>query len=295
MDMIFSKSLDFFESFILWVAPQVHQKWWGSNSYDFEKTLGLWMKGADMSISKQYTQELRDHTNYSGTWLPTIQVSPGEVGRIEQYQYQRLTTLQELGIPFQVTPGHIQADVDYTSSGAVSLAVKVAGQVPLPTSALTLAEAGVHIQFSRQNAVVFRAAGCASTTISNRLELEKEIINRYQAGNWEKEWVVIMEVVSAASATILIASGSGAKLDLRAGGQLSAAQFNLADVEAGFEVAQESNIATRIVAASQLTPLFKAAGIQTRIFRPGVVVRGGAADLAFGSLDYEDFDIEEEG
>ncbi len=248
-----------------------------------------------MSISKQYTQELQDKTNYSATWLPTIQVSVGDIGRIEQYQYQPLTSLEKLGVPFQVTAGQVQADFEYSSSGAVSLGFKAAGQAPLPGSALTLAEAGVHIHFSRENAVVFRAAGCASTVIANRGELEEEIIRRYKAGEWKKEWVVLMEVVSAASATILIASGSGASLDLRAAGQLSAAHFNLADVQAGIQVAQEANIATKIIAASRLTPLFKAAGIRQRIFRPDVIVRGSQSDLAFASVDYDDFDSDEGG
>jgi len=248
------------------------------------------MKGAAMNIARQYTQELRDHTQYSGTWLPTIRVSPGDIGRIEHYQYQALTSLAQQGVPFQVTPGQVQADFEYASAGAVSLGFKLSGQAPLAGSALTQAEAGVHIRFSRENALVFRAAGCVSAAIANRLQLEKEIIARYRAGNWEKEWVVILEVVSAQSATILISSGRSAALDLRAAGKISAAHFNLADAQAGLEVVQESNISTRILATRQLTPLFKAAGIRKRFLQPGYVVRGGLPDVAFTSLDYEDFD-----
>ena len=62
-----------------------------------------------MSIRKQYIKEIKDETNYCATWLPILRVSPGDVGRIIDFEYQPLTTLRELGIAFQTTKGAVKA------------------------------------------------------------------------------------------------------------------------------------------------------------------------------------------
>jgi hypothetical protein len=247
-----------------------------------------------MSISKQYTKELRDNTNYSAIWLPTLTVQPGDVGRITNYEYEPVTTLTELNIPFSIVKGHVAADINYASANAVSIVVKTAGQAPLVGSLLAQAEAGVMIKFSRENAVVFRAAHCKSSSIKDRLSLENEIIARYKNGDWKEDYVVVTEVVSAASSTILISSGKNAQMDLKAGGKINPGGFNLADVDAQFQVIQESNVATKILAANGLTPLFKSAGIKKLFLRPGVVLRGPESleTIAFRDVDYEDFSPE---
>ena len=94
-----------------------------------------------MSINRYYIQEIRDEFNYLATWLPTTSVSPGDVGRIINHQYQPLTTLHNLGIPFETIDNHVQADFEYHSSNAVHTTLKAAGQAPIAGSFIAAADA----------------------------------------------------------------------------------------------------------------------------------------------------------
>jgi hypothetical protein len=245
-----------------------------------------------MSISKQYTKEINGATNYSATWLPNVIVSPGDVGRITDYQYQPLTTLKDLNIQFDVVPGSVQADFDYSSTDSVSVHIKAAGQAPLTGSSIAKADAGINIKFSRDNAVVFRISRGKSTRIKDPNSLAKEILSRYDKGNWKKDMVVVMEVVSAASATIVISKGNNAEIDLLAHGKIGSSKLDLADLEANFQVLKESNISTKIIASKALTPLFKPSGIKERIFRKTIFRekdKNKERGPGFGDVDYQDF------
>ncbi len=246
-----------------------------------------------MSISKHYVQEVRDNTNYLATWLPTVTVAVGDVGTIRDYEYQPLTNLKALGIDFESAPAHVVADVNYYSAGSVSISTKLAGDAPLAGSALAQAKAGMSIRFSRDNGVVLLAARCQSRQIKQMLEVSNEILKRHTTGEWKPDWVLVTEVVSADSTTILISRGSSAAIDLAATGSVSAPTLNLADVDAKFEIVQQSNIGTNILATRGLTPLFRAAAIRKHLFRPDQFRDAGpersGEELKVGDVDYDDF------
>lgn len=245
-----------------------------------------------MSINRQYTQELQEETNYSATWFPIVRVAPGDVGRITNYEFEPLTNLKALGIPFEVVPGQTQADFDYYSADSVSVSTKAAGDTPALGSVIAQASAGITVKFGRSEAVAFRATGCRSAQIRNRADIEREILTRYQDGAWAKDQVIIMEVVSATSATILISNGSNARIELLAKGNVGAQGLDLASVDANFQVVQESNIATRILASEGLTPLFKAVAVRKRLFRDAVLRDAEIrepTENALDGVDYDDF------
>jgi hypothetical protein len=135
--------------------------------------------------------------------------------------------------------------------------IKAAGQAPLTGSSIAEANAGINIKFTRENAAVFRISRCKSTRIKDPNSLANQIVSRYHAGNWKENMVVVMEVVPAASATIVISKGNNAEIDLLAHAKNGSSKLDLADLEANFQLLKESNIATKIIASKALTPLFK--------------------------------------
>ena len=102
----------------------------------------------------------------------------------------------------------------------------------------------------------------ALPSIEDPNALGKEILKRYNKGEWEEDWVVITEVAQSNSATIIISSGKGGKIELKATGKINAANIDIADVNANFQIAYSKNIHTKITAQEGLTPLFKAQGIK---------------------------------
>jgi hypothetical protein len=248
-----------------------------------------------VSVSQQYTRELRDELGYLPTWLPITHVSPGGVGRIVDYQYTHVGTLADFGITYEIEDGDARADFEYQSAGSVSAAVKLAGEAPAAGSTLATADAGIALDFSKEHAIVFRATGCRSTRIKNQLALGAAVLAKYQTGAWPDDLVVVTEAVSAASATIVISSGDKAHLDLRASGKADAAGLHLANAEAKLQIARESNIGTKIIAEAKLTPLMRTSGVRKRILRDAVfrseraVPTGTGEELAFDDVEYEDY------
>ena len=108
-----------------------------------------------MGISDQYTKEIREQLKYSATWFPNVHISPGDVGIFQNNQYYNRGNLNDLGIPFEISPMGVQAEFDYSSRDSVSVQVKLAGSCTASWFKHHSAEAGVTIKFSRENAVLF--------------------------------------------------------------------------------------------------------------------------------------------
>ena len=245
-----------------------------------------------MSVSKYYTKLVKDQTKYSATWLPTITLSPGDVGRISDYQFQLLTNLKQLGIPFETTSGNTQLDFTSALNDGYSFKVKGVGEAPLADSGLAEAEAGISVKFSRENQVLFNFSKCKSTILKDQFSVEKEMLARYDSGNWQDDLVVVTEVLHSKAGTIIISGGSNAGIDLVANGNLGKDQLNLASVEADFKIKKESGISTRIIASKNLTPLFKAIGIDKRPLKKRRVILHGPEGMKIPivrNVDYEDY------
>jgi len=227
---------------------------------------------------KQYTRELFEKLSYLATWLPGVPLRVGDIGVVRNGYFQRVSSLESLGIPFAVRRSHASAQLDYASRGAVSVAFKAAGAIPPDGSVLPEASAGVVIRMNRENSVLFQVLGASFPSIEDQLSLEREIRLRHAAGRWDTDRFVVTEVLQARAATILIASSSDARVELSARGSLSPANLSVAELDAGFEIAHVRGMHTRIVASEGLTPLFRAKRLRNR-FLAGAVFRGGEPDL----------------
>jgi hypothetical protein len=246
----------------------------------------------------QYTRELRDRFGYSATWVPTSEIRIGDVGMLRHHEFERLATLADFGVSFDVRESRAEASIDYASEGAVSVAVKAAGQAPPVGLGLTLAEAGVIVSFGVKNAIVLQATGCVVASIENVHGLAKRMLDLYEGQRWPEDYVAVTEVVRAQGATVLISSASGGSVALTARGGVTLGPTSLGDVNAGLQVALSRDIDTQIVARGGLCPLFRARGIRKRWLRtPEVVRRGGTpvsvaqsdSDAFVDEVDYEDF------
>lgn len=241
---------------------------------------------------KQYLEEIYRKLGYLAVWAPSVPVAVGDVGTIKDTEYRRVDSLRNLGISFQIRQDDTGADYTYSSKGAVSITFKLAGDVPSVGSHLVKADAGISIGFTKENAVVFCAAGCKSNQIDNLSSVIKDIEWRYEKGEWPEEHFVVTEVVRADRATIVVSSGRDASLDLRAKADVTLADLRLANAEAGLDVAHSSNLGFSSVAEGGLTPLFRAGGMKRRLlggagFRARSRRRGGGAARARSDAEEE--------
>ena len=251
---------------------------------------------------KQYTKEMKSHFGYYAAWTPGSPRELGHIGVLDGNVFTHVSDLQSrLGAMPATTQDPTTEDLDYQSSGSVTTTAKLSGAATPTGSILTQLDAGIIVEFSRQNATLFRALNCTTTYIADTISLGQQVLDLYRAGKWNKQWVIITELVVAESATILISESRSAKIELKATANLDAPQLDIADAKFNFAHQFVQGMDTRIIAKNGLTPLFKVMGIKDPIFaRPsfnGVAMRNMSAhlltpELAAGELkDQLHFDV----
>lgn len=250
------------------------------------------------AVNSRYAKELRQRFGYTATWLPNVPVRLGDIGTLYGHTYERIRTLADFGISFDSRPPiSMTTSLEYASTGDVYITIKQKGELSIANSALAKADAGIIIEFGRAGAVVFQAGGCAVSSIEDQLSLADKLLAMYADGQWNRDYVVVTDVVHAEWTSVLVSKANAANIEFRLDADLMHA--SLADASAaGLQVIRSHNIETQIIAKGGLTPLFKAKGIRPRLIQPPRVVSRGqrptSIDLSenfiFGDMDYEDFE-----
>lgn len=250
-----------------------------------------------MPINESYTRELKENLNYTATWLPNVKLALGDVGVLSDYEFVPRTNLKNLGIPYRESAAGTPATYNYMSAGSVTRDVKLAGKAPVAGSALADVDAGITFHFATTSAVVFLATNCTVRTIADQEPLKRAILERFKAHDWERDYVVVTELVTAGSTTVIISEGANGQYELKAKAGL-APTLEAINVEGNFSLVHDSQIGFNCLAKAGLTPLFRCLGIKGR-FRPGVatredVVQAGHQDatgesLSVREVEYDDY------
>jgi hypothetical protein len=219
-----------------------------------------------MKTVKKYTNELYRQFHYFATWLPGTPLELGTIGVLKNNEFTKVSNLKNENIDFEIDEDTTKSDLEHSSKGAVSIITKLAGTAPIAGSVLSDADAGFTVEFSQENAILFKANGTLSPSIRDQIKLGKEIIERFKQGKWNKDWVVITELVKADSATIIISSSSNGKIELKAKADISATGLDIADASANFQCSFSKDLSTKIIAETGLTPLFKIGRVKSRPF-----------------------------
>jgi hypothetical protein len=247
-------------------------------------------------VSQHYVKEIKEQTGYTATWFPWVSVSPGDVGTISSdYGYQPLTTLKQMGIPFDVASGDVQADFDYASKDNVAISINILGDAPMAGTAISEAQGSVSIKFGKGNATVFRITDCKSAVIKDQAAIRDEVLRRFESKQWNEDTVIVTETVTA-KGTIIVSSGDNAQIDFAVKGSVGTPEFNLANMGGKFQITNESQIAIKIVAKENITPLFKISGIKKSFLKtPRYVPKENVGDDGsqergdlFNEVEYEE-------
>jgi len=221
-----------------------------------------------MKTSRKYTRELKRQFGYFATWLPGTPLKLGDIGVIKKNTFRRLANISDLRIPFEIIADTTPVDIEYNSEKGVSVTIKAAGNLPLQGSSLRAEDAGITVEFSKKNAILFKANGVTNPSIKNQVEVGEKILSLYKKGKWNKDWVVITELAHAKSGTVLISSSSKGEVELKANAEVQGADIDIANSDLNLEIIFHKDVSTRIVAQEALTPLFKASQVKTSWFGP---------------------------
>jgi hypothetical protein len=202
-------------------------------------------------LVEQYVGELYRKFGRFAPWLPDTPIALGSIGVIERGEFVRKTSLDSLGIPFAESSSGPQTVLDHASSKGVTIAFKAKGEV-LPGSTLLKGDAGAHISFAKVGGIVLQASGVRVKTIKDTDRVARDILDLFALGIWNKDWVFVDEVRTAAATTILISEEKATKLELKAKGNLQGP----AALATGLVLAAKQGSITSFIGAKGFTPLF---------------------------------------
>ena len=222
------------------------------------------------SAQKQYTDEMKKKFGYYATWHPGVPIKLGDVGTFTGNVFTRLSNLEDLGIPVEIREDTTKTSLEHNSQGSVSVTTKLSGTIAPQGSVLTDLEAGIIIEFSKENSTLFKANNTTSPSIRDTIKLGNLVIKMYTEGKWNKNWVVVTELVEAESTTVIISNTNNGKIELKANANVGAPSLDIADAAFDFAPQFTRGLETTIISNEGLTPLFKVMGMKARIFLPPV-------------------------
>jgi hypothetical protein len=219
------------------------------------------MEGNVMSIADAYTNEIRAQLRKFATWEPGEPRELGDYGELRGSLFLRNGNIADppFNVSFETNADPTSSPVTYSSSGAVS--IEADGGVSGPLSTLAKLTLGVTINFKKENAIFFHVLGARYDSIRNQLEVERQLLDAYAAGNWKDHYVVITERVGAKSSTVIVSSAMSASVQLSAAG---GDPFDMADANVKLVSSGKKDIGYETITDEDATPLLSLSRIQLR-------------------------------
>lgn len=216
-------------------------------------------------LADYYCKTLYKKFDYFSAWHPTNQIRLGDIGVLDGFQFKRKANLADLGIAFEVLFGENEGKLDFYSDKEHTLKTVVGGSTDEAITGIGEGEVGLELTFSADKAIALQVEGTRTSSIRNQLDLANVIEKRFnqpQDGDpWEKNWVVVTELIEGEQGTVIVTEGRGAQITLKAKAKVNPANLNLASANAKFDTVFERSIGTKAIGESGITPLFKLSGI----------------------------------
>jgi hypothetical protein len=232
---------------------------------------------------------MHKNMGFFATWLPSSAIELGDIGVLDGGRFRQVGSLKELGIPQPGVREGTAESVSYSASAKRSDGISGGAGTIVP-----LAKAELSIQFTSQGGYVFEAMGMKQVEIADRLALSASLLQAYEKGLWQKDWLLVDTIYSAGSATILVSEDTTSEIILKANAAaLPLGSLPLADPKLGLTVTSSNGKIIHIVAANNLRPLYSCLKVRDPLLfgKPTVVpVRGRSAQNtnALGRPDIAD-------
>jgi hypothetical protein len=168
-----------------------------------------------------------------------------------------------------IKEGWAIADINFGSETGVNFEAKFEGNARLPNSALDINDAGFRITFENEASYLLMTKGTSIDIIENTAELGSRIMKLYRDGKWNRNWLVLAQIVNAEITTLLISRRRNSVFEIRADGNFTGFSSDLVNADIKFSMVANSSLYTSIVGhQGPFNPLFKLLGVRIRRTRP---------------------------
>jgi hypothetical protein len=235
------------------------------------------------TAAKFYAKQTYNQLNriYRPTWMPNERIEIGDIGLLQRGVFRRLASFEDqIGERIDVLPDPDPSPFELTFSKATKLVFKAAGETKADLPNIPAAKAGFGVEFSRKGAFVVRAEESFEPSVRNIIHLQERVVQLFAAGEWDKNWVVVVKMVSCPAAAILISKSKSTKLEFSVSGDVPAAGVVLGSASSSFQLEASTNAGINLVDARNVTPFVQLLTLGEQVFegvRSGRKVAGEAA------------------
>jgi hypothetical protein len=195
-------------------------------------------------------------------WPLSTRHAVGNVCTVASGQLLTVRTLGGLGVATPSDDSPYRDSFVYDSEGSVAVTLKVIGTTGPLFSALTSADAGAHLLFARDRTVFATFAGLRETALKEPQTIAQPLVKLYMTKQWEPEWVAVTHVLTATSATVLIAAGNRAEAELRLAAGVTAGPVQVADLAGRVSLARGTGLGAEWLADADATPFCRVVRIK---------------------------------
>jgi len=220
------------------------------------------------SIARKYRNQIHDALAGIATWLPSDKVAVGDIGPFVGNRFVKDTTIWDLGIDAELGEPESPKDFQYTSTKGIDTSFSVAA--PDVNLGPTMQASGkFEITFNEDAAYLFHAYQASKVSFKVPLEVRNQVMQAYLEGRWEDNWYLIDSVYQVGRATIFVALGSNASLELSLNGEIGAGvPLSLANPNLQLSVNRSSGELFQILSGIEVTPVFTCRKMKRKFFGP---------------------------
>ena len=243
-------------------------------------------------LAHTYLADMYGEYRYWAAWTPLTRISIGDCGPLEDdLLFRRRRSVAEFGVsPSALASEEAERDpvLRFTSQNAVDITAQAAGKsADIP--GVPSGEVGAKITFLRANATVVAALGVSERRLTDQYLLEQELKPLVERGIVPPDYVVVTDLVTADSARVLISTGAGQSVTLRAGASAPVGGFDLAALGGKLSIAVENTVGHESDGTNGATPIFRLMGFdignQIRRFKRWLLREGGGVPrISVGSI-----------
>jgi hypothetical protein len=217
--------------------------------------------------------EISNRFNRLPVWLPGTPMLVGDVGLFDERGWSQQTTLDALGIACSTGKEGEPIAYDYSSHDGAEIRIGLSAQDLPGAPAVPAGHVGLHIRFSRSGAFVLKADAVRVQRVADLAALDRQILDRYRANDWRREWIVVTEVVIGGPSVTIVSAGSGGEAVVDLGAGPSGAGLP----GAACAVTMSSGLAASFVASAQTALMWRGRCVHDRRWRRKAVMndRGG--------------------
>jgi hypothetical protein len=162
-------------------------------------------------ISTIYTNTIREHLKpLFANWEPDHPIKLGDFGFLRKNKFIHVGNLGDKGISFASFYKNSNSHKRFSSDKKMSISFNGKGKVS------ATANASLNIKFNSKNSVFFNASGCNTKGIKNKASLGQQIMEKFDEGNWNKDHVVVTDIITSKSTLVVVSSSNNSEILLEA-------------------------------------------------------------------------------